>query len=203
MKLLRVLESFEFEPVGSTKTISLDVRVVLATNQELSELVNRGRFREDLYYRVNVFNIHLPPLRERRADIPLLAHHFLEKYRAQSARELHGFTPEAMRVLTEFDWPGNVRELENVVQRGVVLAQGSFITLADLPTEVVGEQVMSEPEEGKEILPLKEALGRWEKQIIIEALRANNGLRKETARSLGINRTTLYNKMREFGLLDM
>lgn len=203
MKLLRVLESFEFEPVGSTKTISLDVRVVLATNQELSELVNQGRFREDLYYRVNVFNIHLPPLRERRSEIPLLAHHFLEKYRSQNARELHGFTPEAMRVLTEFDWPGNVRELENVVQRAVVLAQGAFITLTDLPVEVVGEQVMPEPEEGKEILPLKKALGRWERQIIIEALRANNGLRKETAKGLGINRTTLYNKMREFGLLDM
>jgi len=201
MKMLRILESFEFEPVGSTKTIALDVRVILATNRDLLELVGTGDFREDLYYRVNVFNIHLPPLKERTEDIPVLARHFLERYTSQNDRVLRGFTPEALRALTEFDWPGNVRELENVVQRAVVLARGPFITLADLTADVVGERDTGKPEEQKEILPLKEAVSRWEKQIILDALRANEGHRQETARSLGINRTTLYNKMRDYGLL--
>ena len=136
VKLLRVLQELKFEPVGGTKTFSVDVRVMLATNEDLSRAVAEGRFRQDLYYRVNVINIELPPLRSRVSDISTLAHSFLEQVREDTRRQVTGFDDEAMLTLERYNWPGNVRELQNVVERAVLLGKGPIITVADLPAEV-------------------------------------------------------------------
>jgi len=200
MKLLRVLENFQFEPVGSNLTRKVDVRLILATNQDAAELVKQGKFREDLYYRINVMNIYLPPLRERRLDIIPLANHFLEKYRDQAIHPLEGISDEAMRILTEYDWPGNVRELENVIQRAVVLCGGPYITPEDLSITV--EQRQEPLLLDGELLPLKEAMRKVERRLILDGLKAAGGNRKEAAKLLGINRTTLYNKMHEYDIMD-
>ena len=200
MKLLRVLESFKFEPVGSNETHEVDVRLILATNQELGTLVQRNEFREDLYYRINVMNIFLPPLRDRREDIAPLAMHFLNKYRPEALHVVEGISEEAMRVLGEYDYPGNVRELENILRRAVVLCRNAYIMPEDLPIKKAEVElpVVSD----KEVLPLKEAMRKWERQLLIEGLRATGGNRKETAKRLGINRTTLYNKMRDHEITE-
>ena len=200
MKLLRILESYKFEPVGSNNTREVDVRVILATNQELADLVKKGTFREDLFYRINVMNIFLPPLRERTEDIAPLVQHFLNKYRNEALHPVEGISETAMRVLTEYNWPGNVRELENVIQRTVVLCRNSQIMPEDLPPKLAPQ---SKPafSDGK-ILPLREAMAKWERHLIIEGLRSTGGNRKEAAKKLGINRTTLYNKMREHNVTE-
>lgn len=216
LKLLRVLQERQFEPVGSTQTISVDVRFILATNQPLLELVRAGSFREDLYYRINVVSILVPPLRDRAGDIPLLADHFLAKYCAEAGKTITGFTPEAAAALARYPWPGNVRELENAVERAVVLSRRPVIQLDDLPDAVrLGDQARaSTPGHGQarhnlyspaldggwRPMPLEQALREPEKQIILAALEANAWNRQETARQLNINRTTLYKKMRLFGL---
>ena len=202
VKLLRFLQSQQFEPVGSTRTETVDARVVLATNVDLEQEVKAGRFREDLYYRINVVSVEMPPLRERVGDIPALAEHFLRKYAAEMGRDLRGFDEGAITVLARYPWPGNVRELENVVERAVVLCTGSRVTSADLPPKLLGH--VSSPAEGPpkawEPKPLKEALEAAEREVISAALRANGWNRQSTSRQLGINRTTLYKKMRQFGL---
>ncbi len=200
VKLLRVLENRQFEPVGSNKTITVDTRIVLATNKNLVEEVKQGRFREDLYYRVNVVAINLPPLCERVGDVPLLAKHFLRTYAAQHGRNKLGITDDALVYLERYLWPGNVRELENVIERAVLLSKGSFIRPEDLPNSVIQHQGRQQ----KEYRPmsLKEALGTPEKNIIRRALEANHWNRKETAKSLQINRTTLFKKMRRYGLYE-
>jgi len=201
MKLLRVLESFEFEPVGDNRTRKVDTRVILATNRDLWELVEGSEFREDLYYRVNVVNIFVAPLRERPEDIPLLARHFLDKYAGESVHPIKGFSEEVMRALTDHNWPGNVRELENVVQRAVVMCRSEHITVDDLPPALRPAK-LDEPAESGDILPLEEAMARWERKIIIDTLHATGGSRKEAAECLGINRTTLYNKMKRYGIME-
>ena len=201
VKLLRVLESFKFEPVGSNDTREVNVRLILASNQDLSELVQQGKFREDLYYRINIMNIYLPSLRERREDIPPLAHHFLQKYRAEAIHPVEGITEEAMRVMSEHEWPGNVRELENVIRRAVVLCRNPYIEPADLPGKMGQKEDGVLLSDGK-IVPLKDAMRVWERKLLLEGLRVTGGNRKETARRLGINRTTLYNKMREHDIGD-
>jgi DNA-binding NtrC family response regulator len=201
VKLLRVLQELKFEQVGGTRTFSVDVRVVLATNEDLSRLVAEGKFRQDLYYRVNVINIELPPLRSRPSDIPLLAQSFLEQVREDCRRQVTGFDPQAMVLLERYHWPGNVRELQNVVERAVLLGKGPLITVADLPSEVRGTgAVVVTPVVGRKTL--KEALEGPERQIIREVLQANNWNRNATADQLGINRTTLYKKMKRLGLED-
>ncbi|MFO8007786.1 MAG: sigma-54 dependent transcriptional regulator, partial [Candidatus Brocadiia bacterium] len=200
VKLLRVLESFKFEPVGSNQTREVDVRLILATNQDLEELVREEKFREDLYYRVNVMNINLPPLRERRDEIPPLAHHFIEKYRRNAPQDIQGVSEDAMRLLTEYDWPGNVRELENVMQRAVLLARSPYITEEDISVDLSRREEPLLPD-GK-IVPLKQAMKRVERKLILSALEATDGNRKEAARQLEVNRTTLYNKMHEYDLMD-
>jgi transcriptional regulator with PAS, ATPase and Fis domain len=201
VKLLRVLQELKFEQVGGTKTFSVDVRLVLATNEDLARAVAEGRFRQDLYYRVNVINIELPPLRTRVSDIPMLAHSFLEQVREDSRREVTGIADDAMAMLERYSWPGNVRELQNVVERAVLLGKGPMITVADLPMEVrgTGSVVVSAPIGQK---TLKEALEGPERQIIREVLEANGWNRNVTADQLGINRTTLYKKMKRLGLED-
>jgi DNA-binding NtrC family response regulator len=198
VKLLRVLQEFEFEPVGSTKTQKVDTRVILATNENLAKAVSEGRFRQDLFYRVNVINIELPSLRDRLADIPMLAQHFLNRTCEEAGKAMHGFTDDAIRVMQRYVWPGNVRELQNVVERAVLLGRGSKVTVEDLPGTVTAGQSMSiEPLTGR---ALKEALEAPERAIILEALQKNDWNRNATADALGINRTTLYKKMKRLGL---
>jgi DNA-binding NtrC family response regulator len=200
VKLLRVLQDFEFEPVGGAKTQRVDVRCILATNQDLEEAVRQGKFRQDLYYRVNVVTINLSPLRERLGDIPVLAEHFLRRHRERTGRKVLGFQPDALRRLQMFDWPGNVRQLENVVERAVILTRSPHIGIEDLPEEVRAMKNGNGINGNGEVLPLKKAVEGPEKQIILRALKTFHGRRRATADALGINRTTLYKKMKRYGI---
>lgn len=205
VKLLRILQEFEFEQVGGSKTYRVDCRVILATNDDLSRSVAEGRFRQDLYYRINVINIELPALRERVLDIPLLARHFLHRVCEESGKRVEDFTEDALTVLQRYRWPGNVRELQNVVERAVLLGKGPLVTAEDLPKRLLDEipivpsSSSVAPSRGR---TLKEALEGPERQIILEALEQHNWNRNLTAETLGINRTTLYKKMKRLGLDD-
>jgi DNA-binding NtrC family response regulator len=202
VKLLRVLQDLEFEPVGGTKTFHVDTRVILATNDDLGRMVAEGRFRQDLFYRVNVINVELPPLRDRIADIPLLAEHFLRQVCEDSGKNVGGFTEEAMTAMRGYRWPGNVRELQNVIERAVLLGKDPMIGPGDLPHSLTaaGNVTLVEPAAGR---TLKQALESPERQIIREVLESNNWNRSLTAETLGINRTTLYKKMKRLGLEGM
>jgi DNA-binding NtrC family response regulator len=200
VKLLRVLQELEFEQVGGDKTFKVDVRVVLATNEELSQAVAAGRFRQDLFYRINVINLDLPPLRSRRGDVPALAQTFLNQLREDTGRAVAGFTDEAMAALEAYPWPGNIRELQNVVERAVLLGKGDRITPADLPREIASGAAVRASHAGHRTL--KEALEGPERQIILEVLEAHGWNRNATADALGVNRTTLYKKMKRLGLED-
>ena len=189
--LLRVLEEKEFTRVGGNEPIKVDVRVISATNKDLKRAIANGEFREDLYYRLNVVTIELPPLRERKEDIPLLAQHFLNKFALENDKEVTGFSPEATKSLLDYDWPGNVRELENAVERGVILAKGSLVTVADLPQESASLA---------RSVPIGRALREVERNHILSVLNGTGGNYSEAARVLGITRMTLYNKAREYSL---
>ncbi|MBN2483175.1 MAG: sigma-54-dependent Fis family transcriptional regulator [Candidatus Omnitrophica bacterium] len=205
VKLLRVLQEGEFERVGDTKTFKVDVKVVAATNQNLKKLIAEGKFREDLYYRLNVIPVYVPALRERKGDIPLLVEHFLEKCSKRNEnKKVCDISEDVMRALLEYDWPGNIRELENIIERAVILCKGSTIGIVDLPDflqDIKGDRpVPSLSANGK--VPLKEALKFSEKNIIERVLDECGGNRTRAAELLGINRTTLYNKMKEYGMLQ-
>ncbi|MHC4439906.1 MAG: sigma-54-dependent transcriptional regulator [Planctomycetota bacterium] len=197
-KLLRVLEDRQFEPVGSNKTRTVDTRIILASNRNLDEEVRQGRFREDLYYRINVVTIELPPLCERVGDVRLLAEHFLRMYSTQHNRNKLGITDEAIEYLERYPWPGNVRELENVIERAALLSKGKFVGPEDLPDSIKAEQ--SRQLKKYQSMNLKEALAGPEKDIIRQALQANHWNRQATAKALDINRTTLFKKMKHYGL---
>jgi DNA-binding NtrC family response regulator len=202
VKLLRVLQDFEFEPVGGTKSQRVDVRCILATNQDLTDLVRQGKFRQDLYYRVNVVTINLPPLRDRLGDIPILAEHFLKRHVQRTNRKVLGFNEDALRALQLYNWPGNVRQLENMVERAVILTKSPYIGATDLPDELhahAAEAAASGAVAGS-VRPLKQALQMPEKDLILQALKTNHGSRTATAEALGINRTTLYKKMKRYGI---
>lgn len=200
VKLLRVLQEFHFEPVGSTKTQKVDTRVILATNENLELAVQQGRFRQDLFYRINVISIELPPLRERLADIPLLAQHFHARTCEDAGKQSQGFDDDALAAMQRYNWPGNVRELQNVVERAVLLGRGSKVTLEDLPNQLtLGPSTHYEAQTGK---ALKDAMEAPERAIIREVLESNHWNRNATADALGINRTTLYKKMKRLGLMD-
>ncbi len=209
VRLLRVLQEQVFEPVGSNESRQVDVRVILATNCDLAEEVKAGRFREDLYFRVNVVNVELPPLRERVADIPLLAEHFVDQYARENSKEIAGFSEEAIGLMRRYDWPGNVRELENCVQRAVVLCRQALIGPDDLPPAVLGGSKPSSRSEQKLTVAaavqvgttLEEAMEASERSLIEITLDANRGRRQETAEQLGINRVTLYKKMKKYGMM--
>jgi two-component system response regulator AtoC len=188
--LLRVLEEKEFARVGGNEPIKVDVRVISATNKDLRKAIEKQEFREDLYYRLNVVSIELPPLRERKEDIPLLAEHFLHKFAMENQKEVTGFSPEAMELVLDYDWPGNVRELENAIERAVILAKDSIITIADLPQENLSLAYSTTPRKN-----LKEV----ERNHVLNVLRETGGNYSEAARILGISRMTLYNKAREYG----
>jgi len=198
VKLLRVLEDKQFEPVGSNKTKTVDTRILLASNRNLAEEVKQGRFREDLYYRINVVMINLPALFERVGDVRLLAKHFLQVYSTQHNKEKVGITDEAMGYLERYSWPGNVRELENVIERAVLLSKDKYIGPDDLPNSVKQDQ--SQKQTTYRPMSLKESLAEPEKNLIRKALEANHWNRQETAKALQINRTTLFKKMKQYGL---
>jgi len=191
-KLLRVLQSGEFERVGGTRTLKVDVRIVAATNRDLATLVRERRFREDLYYRLNVITIQLPSLRDRREDIPLLAHHFLRRYSAKNAKSLGGFTEEAMDLLQTYAWPGNVRELENVIERAVVLARSDLITPVDLPETLV----RSDQAARHLVISIGTPLDEVENRLIDETLRYTKGDKTVAAKLLGIATRTIYRRMK-------
>ncbi|MCK6456430.1 MAG: sigma-54 dependent transcriptional regulator [Phycisphaerae bacterium] len=201
VKLLRVLQEKQFEAVGSNTTETVDARVILATNLDLKREVEAGRFRQDLFYRINVVTIHLPPLVERLGDIPRLSEFFLRKICAEVNKDVHGISAEAIQALQRYHWPGNVRELENAIERAVVLTKSREIMPEDLPSNVLDD--MAPPSRGDAPWtpqPLKQALEGPEKRILEAALKANNWNRQLTAQVLEINRTTLYKKMKRYGL---
>jgi DNA-binding NtrC family response regulator len=198
VKLLRVLEDRQFEPVGSNRTKTVDTRIITASNRNLAEEVKQGRFREDLYYRINVVTISLPPLCERVGDVRLLAKHFLRMYCARHNKQRLGITDEALEYLEPYSWPGNIRELENVIERAVLLSKDKFIGIEDLPNSVIQKQ--NQRQETYMPISLKEALAEPEKDFIRQALEANHWNRQETAKALQINRTTLFKKMKRYGL---
>ncbi|MFT5424259.1 MAG: DNA-binding NtrC family response regulator [Phycisphaerales bacterium] len=212
LKLLRVLQERKFEPVGSSETVEVDVRVLLAANESLEDLVADGRFREDLYYRVNVVAIEVPPLRERVGDVMTLAEHFLERQGAELGRVFAGFAPEAGELLRRYAFPGNVRELQNIVERAAVLSRGPTIGADDLPETVrrqspsLGLTGASTPGAGESLVlsgeptTLADALLEPERVIILAALQRHEWNRQQTADELGINRTTLYKKMKQHGI---
>jgi two-component system response regulator HydG len=191
-KLLRVLQEGEFERLGGTHTIKVDVRLVAATNADLATLVREKRFREDLFYRLNVIRIPLPPLRERQEDISLLAHHFLRRFAAKNAKVIAGFTEEALDVLQTYAWPGNVRELENVVERAVVLTRSSLITPADLPETLTG----SEQAARHLVISIGTPLEEVEDRLIEETLRYTKGDKTIAAKLLGIATRTIYRRVK-------
>jgi DNA-binding NtrC family response regulator len=210
VKLLRVLQEKAFEPVGASDTRTVDVRVILASNVDLAQLVAQQQFRQDLYYRINVVNILLPNLRERLSDIPLLANYFLKKFVAETGREILGFTDAAVAALQRHTWPGNVRELENAIERAVVLCRRPQIDDEDLPENVTSAlptpQLVavgggaSADGISEQSMPLAVALEEPERRIIEKALKRNGYNRQATAAELDINRTTLYKKMRKYQL---
>ena len=197
-KILRVLQEREFEPIGSSETVKVDTRIITATNKNLQEEVKANRFREDLYYRINVVNLNVPSLRDRREDIPLLVDFFLKRYAKKNHRNLKGFTPKAMDLLMRYDWPGNIRELENVVERSVIMMRGDFITPDEFPGVLKSldpeyEQISAEMLSGK-------SLKEMEKAMIMRTLQETGGNRTHAAEILGISRRTLQLKLKEYGV---
>ncbi len=209
VKLLRVLQERKFERVGGIKTIQVDIRILAATNIDLEQAVKEGRFREDLFYRLNVIPIHVPPLRERRSDIPLLIAHFMKKFNKNRETPIQGIEDNAMQCLLNYEWPGNVRELENIIERMVILANGPKIALKDLPEHILKSakglncleaslHIPSLPEEG---LSLSEAVKEFEKALIIQALNKTDWIKNRAAKLLKMNRTTLIEKMKKQKLM--
>jgi DNA-binding NtrC family response regulator len=205
VKLLRVLQTREFEPVGSTKSQKVNVRIIAATNKNLEEMVASRDFREDLYYRLSVIPISIPPLRERREDIPLLIHNFLSIFNADRRYSVKGFSRESLEILSNYDWPGNVRELENLVERLVTLKSSGFITPDDLPEKylsgsIVRFQPPSLPEDDglpQEGICLNSAVDQFENRLILQALERTGGNKKEAAALLNLKRTTLIEKLKK------
>ncbi len=207
VKLLRVLQERCFERVGGTKTVHVDVRVIAATNQDLEEAVQERRFRKDLYYRLNVIPVTMPPLRERQSDIPILIDHFLHLFNKKKNSALRGVEPETMARLMQYSWPGNIRELENLIERLVILKKSGSVTLTDLPPKIlaavpapggaVEEQPIMFSQTG---INLVKELERYENRLIVEALRQANGVTSKAAQLLRLNRTTLVEKLKRKGL---
>ena len=197
-KILRVLQEREFEPVGSSRTIKVDTRIITASNKDLQEEIQAKRFREDLFYRINVVSITSPPLRDRQEDIPLLADHFMKVYAGKNKKAVTGFTPRAMDALTRHDWPGNVRELENAVERAVIMSRDRLIAAEDLPSKLsdmaAGE---TEPHTAQ---PHRQSLKHVEKELILRVLEENERNRTHAAKALGISRRTLQMKLKEYGV---
>ena len=197
VKLLRVLQEREFERLGGTRTIKVDVRLVAATNRDLRAALEEGTFREDLYYRLNVVPINIPPLRDHKEDIPALATLFLHKYAESSGKQIQGISPAAMERLTRFHWPGNVRELENVIERAVVLSTGPLLE----PRDILIDEPAQKPAAAA-FLPEGTTLEQWEDEMIREAMRRANGNKSQAARLLGLSRNALRYRLSKLGMED-
>jgi two-component system response regulator PilR (NtrC family) len=207
-KLLRVIQEREFMRLGGTDIVKVDVRIIAATNIDLRRAVAEGRFREDLFYRLNVITVDLPPLRTRKEDIPALVQHFVTKYSKDNSRNVRGFTRAALEKVIDFDWPGNVRELENTVERGVVLAAGDQIDETELPPQVrmppaTGNQLASDSATGgdRDSFNLKRAAADFEQRMIVVALEAARGVQKDAARILGVKPTTLNEMLKRHRMI--
>jgi transcriptional regulator with PAS, ATPase and Fis domain len=198
VKLLRVLQEREFERLGSNVTRHIDVRVIAATNQDLREALEQGTFREDLYYRLNVVPMNIPPLRERKEDIPFLANHFIRKLAPDSGSRVESITDAAMDKLLSYHWPGNVRELENVIERSLVMATGTRLDAADIRLETAPRQRAQADEHA--FLPAGLSLDQYEQEIIREALRRADGNKSQAARLLGLTRNALRYRLTQMGL---
>jgi DNA-binding NtrC family response regulator len=201
-KLLRVIQEKEFMRLGSVETIRVDVRIIAATNADLQKLMAESKFREDLYYRLNVITIQLPPLRRKREDIPLLVQHFLQKYSEENKRRVREVTPDAMKILMDYPWPGNVRELENTIERAVVLCTGDRVTVELLPDNLrfplrSDQPAMVVPQEG---LSLKDAVSNYERTMILQSLEIANGVQKRAAELLQVKPSTLNEMMKRLGI---
>jgi two-component system response regulator HydG len=199
VKLLRVLEDKTITPVGDTVSVQVDVRLIAATNADLEEDVKAGRFREDLFYRLNVIPIHIPPLRNRAEDIPLLANYFIQMYSQRNNTGLKILTPEALETLQKYDWPGNVRELENCIERAVLLSKGENIELSDFPVKITEEKKRTIVDDKKPETPTLESI---EKAYIYYIMNQTKGKKSEAAKMLGINNSTLYRKLRRYNMTD-
>jgi two-component system response regulator HydG len=200
-KLLRVIQEREIQRVGSDATLKVDVRILAATNRDLAEEVALGRFREDLFYRLNVVSLRVPLLRERQEDIPLLAKHFLDRYSDKNGKRVKGFTPLAMDMLLKYSWPGNVRELENAVERAVILVPGEYITERELPLSIIqsyspGKEATLPQAES----PRRQSLDEIEREAILATMKATEGNKSEAARRLGITRKTLHKRLQQYGV---
>ena len=192
VRLLRVIQERTYEPLGATESVKADVRIVTATNRDIEKLVSKGEFRQDLYYRINVVRIKLPPLRERKEDIPLLIDHFIRRFNNLKKKYISDISPDALAVLMDYEYPGNIRELENIIEHAFVLCQGTVISIDNLPEDV-------RPEEVKPVAEVT-SMGDLEAVFITQALRRNDFNRKRTAEELGMHKTTLWRKMKKLGI---
>ncbi len=197
-KILKFLETGEFIPLGDTTKKQVDVRILAATNRNLEGLIKEGKFREDLYFRLNVIEIKIPPLRERREDIPALVYFFIDKLAKEHNKKVKGITNEALSFLINYDWPGNVRELKNVIERAVILATGEFITSNELPERIKGNRGLEFPAK-----TLKESLEEFEKNLILNTLKQVNYNKEQTAKILGIDLATLYRKLKKYQIEEI
>jgi DNA-binding NtrC family response regulator len=206
VKMLRVIQEKEFERIGGVKTIHVDVRVIAATNQDLEKAVAERKFREDLFYRINVIPILLPPLREREPDIAILANHFLTKFNKLRKKNISRVQPEALRHFIRYPWPGNVRELENLMEMLVVMKEEGEITIADLPPKLLHpkerESAPEHPPLTSEGLDFNKMIGQLERNLLIQALRRSHGVKNRAAKLLNLNRTTLVEKLKRFNLME-
>jgi two-component system response regulator AtoC len=200
VKLLRVLQEEEITPLGSTKSRKINVRVISATSKDLKKEVEERRFREDLFYRINVMSIHIPPLRERRGDIPLLVGHYIDLFNKKLDKNIEGLSSETMPVLMGYSWPGNVRELENVLERSVLLAKGRWITPSELPSSVVDGQTLTTDLEPDSSLSIKKATKQLERSLIKKALDLTGGNRTKASKILEISRPILISKIKEYDI---
>lgn len=200
-KLLRVMQEREFMMLGGTKTIKVDVRIIAATNSDLEELIRQNRFRQDLFYRLNVIKIELPPLRDRKEDIPLLVKHFLDKYSKENKKDIIGFTEGVMEILVNNDWPGNIRELENLIERSVVLTKSKIITRESLPSFLLTTKKDSTVlSQATNELNLKEHIQTFQREAIISALKKTKGIQKKAASLLGVKPTTLNEMIKRLNI---
>jgi DNA-binding NtrC family response regulator len=203
VKILRVLQEREFERVGGTRTIRVDVRIIAATNKNPEEMVAKNQFREDLYYRLNVIPMHLPPLRERKSDIPLLVAHFVDRFNVEKKRNINGITPEAMEMFMRYHWPGNVRELENLIERITILKGSGTIAPEDLPekfSQTLSDGVVPDVDIPNSGLDFDDAVQAFERQLLTKALQRTRGVKSKAAELLHMNRTTLVEKVKKLRL---